>query len=98
MINATNKQIIQDLLEDNKRMFTTINAYSIVVKDKTKKLLTQVSMVVDSVHTTDYLVECKQLYIDALELVRVRYTCKCMYNDIQENLEEIKRIRQNGGK
>lgn len=98
MVNPTNKQIIQDLLDENKRMFATINAYNIVVKDKTKKLLTQVSKVSESVHTTNYLVECKQLYIDTLELVRVRYTRSCMYKDIQDNLEEIKRIRQNGGK
>lgn len=98
MINPKDKDLIRDLLIDNRIDIQTISTYERIKERKYRDFMEKVSNVVRKVGTSEYDNALMEMYSCLLDYIRVRYYIAGHWEDVKKRMEEIKRIRENGAK
>lgn len=85
MFNPLNEQLIKDLLNDNKSYMAIVQWYS-------EKIKAQITKVIKNAYCSTYENWAKALsdYADLLRMISLKREFE---NDIENNLKEIRRLR-----
>ena len=85
MVNPSKEQLIKDLLNDNKSYMAIIQWYS-------EKIKAQITKVIKNAYCSSYENWAKALsdYADLLRMISLKREFE---NDIENNLKEIRRLR-----
>lgn len=92
------RHIISDLINENRVNYAKLYQLKNIRKEEYEKLIEQISNTADSILDTpdEYLKQCKVLFTILFSVVKITRQEKDALQDIKSNMEEIRRIRENG--